>query len=109
MMVRLFLHVVSLHLAQALAAGASPLYCPECNFNGRCSALQVAPADIKDGVPSCLCDAAWRGAACDELALEVTDASLGYQGHSGGQNITSWGGSVVAGDDGTYHMYAAGR
>ena len=77
-------------------------YCAACNYNGRCSGGSGA------GV-QCACDAAWRGAACDALALDATAAELGYQGvdPANGGNLTSWGGSVVIGDDGMYHMYAA--
>jgi hypothetical protein len=86
----------------AAAPDAAPdPWCAECNYNGRC-----LPRDGR-AASSCLCDAAWRGQACDELALEASDASLGYQGRSEGQNVTSWGGSVVVADDGTFHMYAA--
>ena len=37
----------------------------------------------------------------------IKDRKLGYQYFLDGQNVSSWGGSVVRGDDGTYHMYAA--
>ena len=67
----------------------------DCNYNGQCHS------------GACKCSAQWKGAACDELNLLPADKGLGYQWQEDGQNVTSWGGSVVVGDDGTYHMYAA--
>jgi len=71
-----------------------------CNYNGVCS---------KHGV--CRCRPQWRGVSCDQLNLLPMRKSrpLGYRGvnSSTGDSITSWGGSVVHGDDGLWHMFAA--
>uniref|UniRef100_A0A0G4I0M9 EGF-like domain-containing protein n=1 Tax=Chromera velia CCMP2878 TaxID=1169474 RepID=A0A0G4I0M9_9ALVE len=75
----------------------------DCNYNGRCS----KPAMQKW---KCACDAQWRGDACDVLNLVSVDKKtpLGYRGTSeDGTPVSSWGGSVVAGDDGLFHMYAS--
>ena len=55
----------------------------------------------------CNCVPAWTGTQCESLNLLRTPAALGY--HAVARNETvektaSWGGSVVVGDDGTYHM-----
>ena len=73
-----------------------------CNYNGVC--------DLAQG--NCRCNPQWHGMQCDELSLQPLNKSipLGYHGTNTSNNdskITSWGGSVVAGDDGLYHMYAA--
>jgi hypothetical protein len=71
----------------------------DCNYNGVCASS------------SCRCDPAWLGPACDRLNLQPAQKSepLGYRGvnSSSGYPITSWGGSVIHGDDGLWHMYAA--
>ena len=82
----------------ALCVGAEAFRCEsaeDCNYNGNCTK------------GSCTCAPGWRGDACDGLNLVPTKRSLGYQNSILGQNVTSWGGSVVKGDDGMYHMYAA--
>jgi hypothetical protein len=67
-----------------------------CNYNGVCT---------ESG--SCHCAAAFQGATCSQLSLEPTPSHLGYHGTNAAGRVTSWGGSVVAGDDGLFHMYAA--
>eukprot|EP01060_Flectonema_neradi_P027378 TRINITY_DN3698_c0_g1_i2.p1 TRINITY_DN3698_c0_g1~~TRINITY_DN3698_c0_g1_i2.p1 ORF type:complete len:390 (+),score=75.81 TRINITY_DN3698_c0_g1_i2:51-1172(+) len=69
----------------------------DCNFNGNCI--------VATG--KCVCSKGWKGTACDELKLIPSDPSLGYQGTANGSKLTSWGGSVVLGTDGEYHMYAS--
>ena len=71
---------------------------PSCNHNG----FRKSPGD------PCECKRPWIGDACDMLDLApIKDRTLGYQYFLNGQNVSSWGGSVVRADDGTYHMYAA--
>ena len=59
----------------------------------------------------CDCVPAWTGSQCESLNLIQTPAALGYHAvartdRTGTTERTaSWGGSVVVGDDGTYHMY----
>ena len=88
---------VSLSTSSLSTSSAS---CAACSWNGAC---------LPNG--TCACDAPWTGAGCDVLDLLPLTASseaLGYQGSSSsGELISSWGGSVILGDDGLYHMYAA--
>jgi hypothetical protein len=87
----------ALLLVGPAASASVGAYCAACSYNGRCG-----PGG------TCECDAAWEGSpSCAKLALLPSSKHLGYQGLAGGQNVTSWGGSVVFGADGTYHMYAA--
>jgi hypothetical protein len=70
----------------------------DCNFNGVCSG------------GACACAAPWAGAGCDALTFVPPapgGAPLGYIAQNGGQNVSSWGGSVVFDDAGVAHMYAA--
>ena len=93
-------------LLAALATHAAPLRSPspcatpaDCSYNGVCGAAGA-----------CACTAPWTGAGCDVLALAPLDnatAQLGYQGRDAGGRISSWGGSVVQGDNGEWHMFAA--
>lgn len=65
----------------------------DCTLGGRC----------KEG--RCECYPAWRGSRCEQLAIgEAREAgSNGYRNAKG----ASWGGSVIHGDDGWYHMYVS--
>jgi len=66
-----------------------------CSLNGR----QVSG--------QCNCDAPWRGVACSQLDIKPRPPSAvpAIYGHS--PNVTSWGGNVVKGDDGLYHLYVS--
>ena len=75
-----------------------------CSFNGICTRQQ------------CECGSGWKGIACEQLDLEdaagtgshFTGATAGLNLLSPFQNYTStWGGSVVKGSDGNWHMFAA--
>eukprot|EP01065_Artemidia_motanka_P032271 TRINITY_DN39295_c0_g1_i1.p1 TRINITY_DN39295_c0_g1~~TRINITY_DN39295_c0_g1_i1.p1 ORF type:complete len:479 (+),score=107.59 TRINITY_DN39295_c0_g1_i1:64-1437(+) len=66
----------------------------QCGYNGKC-------VDKK-----CRCNKGWTGTGCGQLTLQPSPRDLGYQGNDG-DKVVSWGGSVLVGDDGTYHMYAA--
>jgi hypothetical protein len=69
----------------------------DCSFNGKCSK------------GFCACYPQWMGRHCGQLNLVPTarDAGLQTREPSTGERASSWGGSVVRGDDGVYHMYAA--
>jgi len=67
----------------------------DCNFNGVCVNS------------TCVCLAQWKGVGCDELVLLPSPKHLGYRGTDAKGRVTSWGGSVVLGDDGFFHMYAS--
>lgn len=68
----------------------------DCNFNGAC----------KDA--TCVCAKPWSGDGCDILDFAPPAfPPLGYAAQLGGQNVSSWGGSVIFDDAGVAHMYAA--
>lgn len=68
----------------------------DCSLNGKCS---------PDG--SCSCRPAWKGLRCELLNLKPTPPGSGYRGVDDGHNTSSWGGAVLPGPDGKYHMWAA--
>ena len=39
--------------------------------------------------------------------MQAPTRGAGYRGMDGGHNTSSWGGAVLKGPDGTYHMWAA--
>lgn len=65
----------------------------DCSLNGVCSS-----------VGACECDAPWSGDTCGVLITEPARAK-GVYGYS--PNISSWGGNIVADDEGLYHLYVA--
>ena len=67
----------------------------DCSYNGVCSA----------GV--CECHPQWMGKHCGQLFLLASDRSAGLQSNDSAGRVSSWGGSVLRGDDGTYHMWAS--
>lgn len=67
----------------------------DCSYNGVCSG------------GTCACHPQWMGKNCAQLNLVATDKGAGLQSHNAGGRVSSWGGSVIRGDDGTYHMWAA--
>ena len=70
----------------------------ECSLNGRCVA------------GGCVCDPAWEGAACDRLAVLPTDRdepAAAYGGDAQPLNVSSWGGNILEGDDGTWHLWVS--
>ena len=90
---------VTLTLTLALASAweradsASAAACSsdvDCSLNGICRNA------------TCECAAGWRGAACAELRLGAATAAYGAA-----PNRTSWGAGVLAGDDGTFHMFVS--
>jgi hypothetical protein len=91
---------------------------PPCSLNG-----DPLPSDGTGGGGGCRCDAAWEGAECERLRLAPASPHAGLQAPG---VFSSWGGSVLRGDDGddavaaadgggsrrrhgsrTWHMYAA--
>jgi hypothetical protein len=69
----------------------------DCSYNGECAA----------GV--CRCHPQWMGKYCGQLHTVPTPRGAGLQSTDGGGLVSSWGGSVVRGDDGKYHMCASRR
>lgn len=65
----------------------------DCSLNGQCS---------KEG--ACQCRPAWKGDRCELLNLLPPTRGAGYRGVDDGHNTSSWGGAVLKGPDGTYHM-----
>jgi hypothetical protein len=50
----------------------------------------------------------WKGDSCKILNLKNgSPSSLGYHGVDGTTNLSSWGGSVHRGKNGTYHLIAS--
>ena len=80
--------LMALCTAAAATAGCSSE--ADCGYNGRC---------IAGG--SCECEAPWRGPECSSLDLKPAAPGLAIPRSS------SWGGSVLHGDDGRLYMYAA--
>ena len=75
-----------------------------CSYNGVCKA------------GACVCSTGWRGAHCEQLDLLPAEGSgTTFTGATAGLNLLSeagnwtstWGGSVVPGRDGKFHMFAA--
>ena len=86
----------------------------DCNHAGTCVHAHPAEPTPHDhpgtrgsghGSGACECDAPFHGEHCEQFRL------YSYQPGSGGlsmpQGNATWGGSVVLGDDGDHHMYAA--
>ena len=67
----------------------------DCSLNGKCSSGK------------CTCRPAWTGLRCESLNLLPPMRKSGYRGVDGGHNTSSWGGAVLKGHDGQYHMWAA--
>ena len=76
--------------ARGQETGACPLHC---SLNGHC--------DPPTG--TCTCAAGWAGSDCRALALLplAVPADQAYCHY----NDSTWGGSVIRGDDGTYHLF----
>ena len=89
-LLQLLLAVVACTTGAAAPACGHPR---DCNMAGNC----VAGA--------CVCAAGFVGDSCQELRMEA------YRCGSGGlclsNGTTTWGGSIVEADDGSYHMFAA--
>lgn len=98
---RSWLALISLVLAGGAAQGATPPRSPpttdlDCSFNGEA---------VKG---RCVCDPGWQGEFCHQLKLGPARNGSGLdQLHDPSKNISTWGGSVVKGDDGRWHMWAS--
>lgn len=95
--------------ASALAASWSPW--PEVwgcgsdsagNLSARCE-MNGACAGAAGGTGACVCSSAWRGPTCAALKLRPTPRHAGFR-HT---DSSSWGGSVVEGEGGTWHMFSS--
>jgi hypothetical protein len=69
----------------------------DCSLNGKCSAA----------TGTCECRPAFKGARCEQLNLLTPTRGAGYRGIDDSRNTSSWGGAVLKGSDGFYHMWAA--
>ena len=69
----------------------------DCSANGVCSTT----------TKTCECYPQWMGKYCGQLNFAPTDKAAGLQSTDEGGRVSSWGGSVMRGDDGKYHMFAA--
>ena len=81
-----------LRLAAVAAACKTEM---DCQLNGIC----------KQG--SCVCDSGWRGTECDELDLLPAASLTPAYGGIMANHTTSWGGSVVQSESGSFHMFVA--
>ena len=68
---------------------------PDCSLNGVFVASNA----------SCVCDSPWRGQTCGELAPSNARGSAAAGGDTGAPS--TWGASVLRGDDGRWHAYLA--
>ena len=85
-------------LALARIATASSPACTSasaCSFNGECTNF------------ACVCTAVWSGPSCGTLNVLPGDRKAGLREVGAQQNVTTWGGAVLLGDDGQYHMWAS--
>ena len=67
----------------------------DCSLNGECI----------EG--KCRCRAAWSGSRCHKLVTLPTTRDAGYRRVDYGKNTSSWGGAVLRGPDGLYHMWVS--
>lgn len=55
----------------------------------------------------CRCDAPWKGPTCSILDIKPRPQSSVPAIYGYSPNVSSWGGNVVKGDDGLYHLYVS--
>lgn len=84
-----------LGLCIAAAAGAAA----PCQGDHHCSLNGVCAADGR-----CACDTPWSGESCGVL-LTAAARTKGVYGYA--PNISSWGGNIVQGGDGLFHLYVS--
>merc|ERR1719158_1169746 len=65
----------------------------DCSLGGRCNLETKA----------CECSKEWTGDDCGTLALLPAEVDSGFQPPT----YSSWGGKIIVGSSGEYHMYAA--
>lgn len=64
--------------------------------------------ECKDGV--CVCDKPWTGSDCSQLSFKpapISSCGKACAYHAMDEKNTSWGGSVIKGEDGKYYMATA--
>ena len=92
------LFISLLALAPRLAAGGCETEA-DCSYFGRCVAGR------------CVCRHQYNGTNCDAFAFAPVDPTRGSGlrtvDATTGQQTSSWGGSVLLDENGTYHMFAA--
>jgi hypothetical protein len=73
----------------------------DCYLNGFCSANATGAY--------CLCDSGWTGSHCGQFDFMPTPPGpLGGKAFPPESDSSTWGSSVVKGDDGKYHMFTSG-
>ena len=78
----------------------------DCSYNGECVARRHGGGSI--GSRLCRCRAGWGGDRCQTLALVPGSRAAGLRSVDGGQNTSSWGGSVLLDNTtGLLHMWAS--
>ena len=85
---------------QLLGEPLAPWQCTDalsCSLNGRCDATSGR----------CACRGGWGGTRCSQLRFAPATSGAGYQRRVRGINVSSWGGSVLKGEDGRWHMWVA--
>lgn len=91
-------HVILFVLLAAFLEAQACVDDSDCSFNGKCAAA------------ACACDDAWTGGQCDRFNFAPLSNNTGRGLRTREQNGTyssSWGGSVLLGEDGLYHMWAS--
>jgi hypothetical protein len=85
------LAAVALLVAAPATAGTAPVCTTDtgCSLNGICQS------------GSCVCDSGWGGPRCAVLQLAPAQLSNGYKQ----PGRSSWGGSVLQDEQGTFHMF----
>ena len=70
----------------------------KCSLNGRLNSSNA-----------CECRTPWIGATCDKLDLLPVNRSAhpGAAAYGWSPNVSSWGGSVLRGDDGFFHLFVS--
>jgi len=86
--------------ARLLAVASAVAVAAPCATDADCSLLGVCASS-----GACVCDPGWRGAACETLDVGAPDGARGRIRVANGSS--SWGGSVIRGDDGAYHLFFA--
>lgn len=94
-MSRIFANESGLCLSSAAPPPPPPGPCLgdlDCSLNGECVSGK------------CVCRSAWKGQQCELLVLQPVSFPQGYGMQP---NLTSWGGNILPGSDGRYHLYVS--
>jgi len=89
-MIKIILFAVSCFFISVVSTCESDL---DCNLGGICNEV----------TQSCECAKEWTGDDCGTLALLPAEVDNGFQPPT----YSSWGGKIISGTSGEYHMYAA--